>query len=211
MTEPNITKKIKILAIDDERDILYALQAIGQQMGWNVLCETNSLIALNKMETAKPDIILLDYHMPQQDGITILKKIRKKSRTVPVIVLTVDERQEIADQFMDAGASDFANKPIKVADLAARIRLHIQLLQKQFELRENAIVCKGINEATLKLIHDYCAAQADWFYIEDVVENVGLAYQTTVRYLQYLITEKHLTMVSDYGKVGRPRNKYKYI
>jgi two-component system response regulator DctR len=59
------------------------------------------------------------------------------------------------------------------------------------------------------MIVDYCRSADDWFYVEDAVQEVGLAYQTTVRYLQYLIAKDELQVVSDYGKVGRPRNKYK--
>ncbi len=206
-----IDKKVRVLAIDNEKDILYTLQAIGNTMGWQVYTETNSLLAVKRVAALKPDLVLLDYHMPQQDGLTTVKQIRGVDKYLPIIVLTVDERQEIANKFLDAGANDFATKPIKVPDLAARINIHIQLLQKQREAQAGALVTKGINEATLQRVYHYCRSVDGWFSIEDVAENSGLAYQTTVRYLQHLISKKELTVVSDYGKVGRPRNKYRYI
>lgn len=202
-------KKITILAVDDEQDILYTLEAVGMAVGWRVCTENNSIIAVNRVKVIKPDIILIDYHMPQQNGILTLKQMRKINSLVPIIVLTIDERQEIADKFLEAGASDFATKPIKVPDLVARINVHLRLLEKQREAQGRAIVCKGINESTLQLVREYCCSAENWFYVEDAVKNVGLAYQTTVRYLQYLIANNELLVVSDYGKVGRPRNKYK--
>lgn len=206
-----VDKKVKVLAIDNEKDILYTLQAIGNTMGWQVFTETNSLLTTKRIAAHKPDLVLIDYHMPNQDGLTTVKQIRQQDKQMPIIVLTVDESQEIADKFLDAGANDFATKPIKVPDLAARINIHIQLLQRQREAQASAMVTKGINEATLQLIYNYCRSVDGWFSIEDVAENAGLAYQTTVRYLQHLISRKELAVVSDYGKVGRPRNKYRYI
>jgi two-component system response regulator DctR len=203
-------KKIRILAIDDEPDILYTLKAVGSSMGWDVQTEADSTKGCQAFKALKPDLVLVDYHMPQQDGLVTVRLLRQMDRLVPIIVLTVDENQAIADRFLNAGANDFANKPIKVPDLAARINVHIQLLRKQHELEAGCQATKGINDCTLRLIYEYCQAQNDWFTIEDAVESVGLAYQTTVRYLQYLLNKKELVVMSYYGKVGRPRNKYKF-
>ena len=140
-----------------------------------------------------------------------VKAMRIVDKSIPIIVLTVDERQEIADEFLNAGANDFATKPIKVPDLVARIKVHLQHRQQQREAIDDAFVEKGINGRTLQLVRDYCRTVSGYFFNEDVAENVGLAYQTTVRYLQYLLSRKELKAVSDYGRVGRPRNKYQYV
>lgn len=201
-------KTTQILAVDDDKDILYTLQAIGITVGWNIHTESNSIVAVSHVKTLKPDLIVMDYHMPQQNGVLTVQQIRKIDPNVPIIVLTVDDRQEIADAFLDAGASDFANKPIRVPDLVARINVHLRLLQKQREAAGCFFVSKGINEATLQMVREYCHSQQDGFYIEDVARNVGLAYQTAVRYLQFLVAKDELVVICDYGKVGRPRNKY---
>ncbi|MDR2006808.1 MAG: response regulator [Acidaminococcales bacterium] len=203
-------RKTTILAIDDEKDIHYTLQAIGKAMNWLVYTESDPLTALARIYDLKPDVILLDYHMPRCNGLAALREIRKVHRDIPVIVLTVDERQEASDEFLDAGANDFANKPIRVPDLVARINVHLQLLQKQQELQLSAFATKGVNLATLKLVYAYCQKQAGWFTIDEAAVNVGLAYQTTVRYLQYLLGQKKLEVMSGYGKIGRPRNKYRW-
>jgi len=206
-----VAKGVKILAVDDERDILYTLQAIGRTMGWDVVTATDGLTGVEQVKRLRPDLILVDYHMPKQDGLKTVKAMRTIDQSVPIIVLTVDERQEIADEFLNAGASDFATKPVKVPDLVARIKVHLQYLQQQREATGDAFVEKGINNRTLQLVRGYCRTVSGYFYNEDVAENVGLAYQTTVRYLQYLLSRKELRAVSDYGRVGRPRNKYQYI
>ena len=114
-----MSKKPVILAVDDEKDILYTLEAIGNAVGWKVYTENNSSMAVNRLKALKPDIVLMDYHMPQQNGVITLQKMRTVDYRVPIIVLTVDERQEVADKFLAAGASDFATKPIRVPDLVA--------------------------------------------------------------------------------------------
>lgn len=207
----SVSKKITILAVDDEKDILYMLKAIGSAVGWHVCTEHNSTMAVDKVKILKPDLILMDYHMPPQNGLLTLKRMRQIDRVVPIIVLTVDTRQEIADEFFAAGATDFATKPIKVPDIVARLNVHIKLLERQREAQGRAIVCKGINEMTLQTIQEYCRFADDWFYVQDVAKNVGLAYQTAVRYLQYMITHGELLVINDYGTIGRPRNKYKFI
>lgn len=204
-----MNKPVRILAIDDEKDVLYTLQAIGASLGWQVFTVSDSTDSIRSFLAFRPDLVLVDYHMPKQDGLTTVKLLRRQHQTVPIIVLTVDERQEIADNFLDAGASDFANKPIKIPDLAARIKVHMHLLQQQQLLKGSAYCEKGINEATLQLVRSTCASTRSPFGIEDVAEETGLSYQTTVRYLQFLLGNNELTVTNNYGKVGRPKKKYR--
>ena len=205
-----MARRTKILAVDDERDILYTMKAIGRAMDWDMDVATDGLSGVEQVKRLKPDLVLLDYHMPKQYGLKTVQAMRTVDKAVPIIILTVDDRQEIADKFLNAGANDFATKPIKVPDLVARIKVHLQFLEQQREKIENPFVEKGINTRTLQLVRSYCTSAGGFFYIEDVAEKVGLAYQTAVRYLQYLLVRKELMAVSDYGRVGRPRNKYQY-
>ena len=202
-----LEKPLTILAIDDNQDILFTLMAIGETFGWKVCAESDSRLAVERVRKLEPDLILVDYHMPGQDGLSTVRHIRSQNRTVPIIVLTVDERQEIADLFLEAGANDFANKPIKVADLATRIRVHINIRQQQ----ESYTRDKGINSGTLEIVCACCQKFARPFLAEEVVESSGLAYQTVVRYLQYLQDQKRLQSSSHYGKVGRPKKKYQLV
>lgn len=201
-------KTVTILAIDDDQDILFTLAAIGRAYGWQVITESDGRAAAAKVRSLRPDLILVDYHMPGLDGLSTVGIIREQDRGVPIIVLTVDERQEIADRFLDAGASDFANKPIKIADLAARIKVHMQIRQQE---QSNLFRDKGINGATLELVRSFCLSAPGPFAAEEVAEGTGLAYQTIVRYLQYLQGRKELAASSSYGKVGRPRKKYQWL
>lgn len=203
-------RPLTLLAVDDDQDILFTLEAIGKTLGWRVHTERDGKLACEKVTSLQPDLILVDYHMPGLDGLSTVKAIRSRDRKTPIIVLTVDERQEVADRFLDAGANDFANKPVKLADLAARIKVHMQIRQQQ-ELAQSFMADKGINDATLKLVRTFCQQAPGSFLAEAAAEQTGLAYQTIVRYLQYLYSKKELSVASSYGKVGRPRKNYTYV
>ena len=135
--------------------------------------------------------------------------LRALSHTVPIIVFTIDESQEVADQFLQAGASDFALKPIKAPDIISRIKLHLRLLEREHQ--KQAPLDKGLSEATMQLVLDSLKEGGDYMTVNEVARSSGLAYQTVYRYLQYLIQNKKVEMGSIYGKVGRPRQLFRWV
>lgn len=219
-----MNKPITILSIDDDNEILYALQAIFDSQGWKSVIASDVENGLKAFWQFKPDIILMDYHLPRINGIEGVHILRQFSNTVPIIVFTIDENQEVADRFLEEGASDFALKPIKALDLISRINLHIQLMEHQPN-RINKIVynhrnnenmdldnhlAKGISYITLELIK-HNLSNENFLNAEVVVKATGLAHQTVYRYLQYMELEKTVEVHITYGKVGRPKNSYRLI
>ena len=110
-------RKITILSIDDEENIRFALGELFHFQGWEACSAPNVKKGLEQFRLHKPDIVLIDYHMPGINGVEGVQMLRALSHTVPIIVFTIDESQEVADQFLQAGASDFALKPIKAPDI----------------------------------------------------------------------------------------------
>ncbi len=204
----------KILVIDDDADIRFTISEICRFGGWEPLLAVNGQEGLEVFSLNNPELVLVDYHMPVQDGLNTVRAIRELDAWVPVLVLTVDERQEVADKFLDQGATDFALKPIKAPDLIARIRINLRIgeLQRQKQhQQEKVFVTKGISASTLTIIEDFLKIQQEALTIEEVTGQVGLAYQTVHRYLMYLVEEGKVQLECDYGKVGRPRNRYKWL
>lgn len=199
-------RKITILAIDDEENIRFALGELFRFQGWEACCAPTVEKGIEQFRLHRPDIVLIDYHMPGINGVEGVRLLRKLSRTVPIIVFTIDESQEVADQFLQAGASDFALKPIKAPDIISRIKLHLRLLEREQPAQP---LSKGLSEATLQLVLDSLKEGEDYMTVNEVAKSSGLAYQTVYRYLQYLIQNKKVEMVSIYGKVGRPRQLFR--
>ena len=191
------SREIKILLVDDEAEILYALKAVIETQGWTGLIAQNVKQALEIYKTDSPDIILIDYHMPHINGVEGVKMFRRQDPDIPIIVFTIDEDQGVADKFLEAGASDFATKPIKAPDIISRIRVHIRLMES--------------GSSTMELIKDAMSGEMQYLTVEEISGRTGLAYQTTYRYLQYLTTLEKVDVKSSYGKKGRPKQSYRLI
>ncbi len=203
-------KPIKILSIDDEEDIRYALKAIFDYEGWSGLMACNVEEGIGLFRKHQPDIVLIDYHLPRINGLKGVMMLRELSPNVPIIVFTIDEDQEVANRFIEAGASDFALKPIKTPDIISRIHLHIRLMESQNKrLTEEEKPVKGIGAPTLELIRECLQKTREFSTADQIAANTGLAYQTTYRYLQYLQAENFLEVKSNYGKIGRPKQEYR--
>lgn len=201
----------RILVIDDEPDILYTIREICHVGGWEPKLASNGKQGCDLFTVYRPNLVIVDYHMPGFDGLTTVKKIRQQDEAVSILVLTVDERQEIAEKFMTAGATDFAVKPIRSPDLISRIKINLkinEIQRKHMNEMQQVFVDKGISTATLSIICDFLKEQKEAVSIEQITAGVDLAYQTVHRYLQYLVEEGRVNAVPHYGKVGRPKNKY---
>jgi len=203
--------ELKILAIDDDEEILYALRAVFQFQGWTGITAADVPTGLELFRLKKPDLVLIDYHLPQVSGIRGVEMIRELDADVPIIVFTIDESQEVAEQFMAAGASDFALKPLKVPDIISRIRLHIRLLENQRKLKSRSGPQKGIDAGTLALVLGALERAEEPIAVETVAAETGLANQTVYRYLQNLIKQGRVEATQSYGKVGRPKQKYQLL
>jgi two-component system KDP operon response regulator KdpE len=119
----------RILIVDDELPIRRFLQTILEGEFSLHLAESG-YVALSAAATTKPDLILLDLGLPDLDGIEVIKRIREWS-PVPIIVLSVREREEEKVAALDAGADDYLTKPFGVNELQARIRAALRRTLQQ--------------------------------------------------------------------------------
>lgn len=203
----------KILIIDDDINILYALGAICEYKKWDHLGATDPIKGVKILKEKPIDMVIIDYHMPNMGGIEGVKKIREINKSIPILVLTIEEDQSVADRFIEAGANDFALKPIKAPDIISRINLNLQIANKIREVENNETIeeyKKGISKETRDIIINYLKLTDSYCNINNISKNTGLAYQTVHRYLQYLENENKVEVYYKYGKVGRPQKKYKY-
>lgn len=201
----------RLLIVDDDEMIRFTLQEICEFAGFESTTVDNGRRGLERFRQEQYDAILVDYHMPDMDGIETVKAIRVLDTEVPILVLTVDERQETMNRFLQAGATDFALKPVRAPDLISRINLNLKLSsiqRQQTTKKKDTMVTKGISDNTLNLIVDYLKTRTEPVTIEEITAGVGLAYPTVHRYISYLLEEEQVQVVSHYRKVGRPKNSY---
>jgi two-component system KDP operon response regulator KdpE len=111
----------RILVVDDEHAIQRFLRTALDVGEFSLHQAENGHGALAAAAALRPDLILLDLGLPDMDGVEVIRRIREWSQ-VPIIVLSVREREDDKVNALDAGADDYLTKPFGVGELLARIR-----------------------------------------------------------------------------------------
>lgn len=113
---------MRLLLAEDEKALSKALVTILKHNNYSVDAVYNGQDALDFLLCGNYDGAILDIMMPKMDGITVLKELRRKNKTLPVLMLTA--KSEIDDRVrgLDSGADDYLGKPFDVKELLARVR-----------------------------------------------------------------------------------------
>lgn len=122
--------KPKLLVIDDDQELCHLLVDYLTQEGFEVTAEHDGEAGVQAISHRTPDLVILDVMLPRQNGIDVLKSVRRAS-TVPVIMLTA--RREDSDRIvgLELGADDYVPKPCNPRELTARIRAVLRRMQPQ--------------------------------------------------------------------------------
>jgi class 3 adenylate cyclase len=128
----------KILIVDDEPFNLDLLEQELADYDYAIERATDGVEALEKTETFRPDVILLDYMMPKMNGLEVVKRLRASAqhKAIPVILLTAKATQEDKIAGLDAGADDYVTKPFDSFELLARVRAMLRIKQMHDTLDE---------------------------------------------------------------------------
>lgn len=124
---------LNVLVIDDEPPIRKLLRMGLATQGYQVLEAPNAKAALELMG-AKPDLIILDLGLPDMHGLDLLRDLRARSESVPIVVLSSRADEGAKVHALDLGADDYVTKPFGINELLARIRAALRhQLQSQGE------------------------------------------------------------------------------
>lgn len=127
---------LKILVIDDEISIGKFLKLALEANNYQVAIAHSGAEGLQKVVSINPDLVILDFGLPDMQGIEVLHEIRSWSQ-VPIIFLTVRDGDDDKVQALDGGADDYLTKPFSIPELNARIRVALRHSKTD---DENAII-----------------------------------------------------------------------
>jgi signal transduction histidine kinase len=125
----------RVLIIDDEKVILDLTSIILKNRGYRVFAALSAQEGFEVIEKERPELVLLDYMMPNMDGFTALKEIRRCYPECYVIMFTGKGSESIAVELMKAGASDYVLKPFNNQDLVERIESVLKLRAVELQNR----------------------------------------------------------------------------
>jgi len=130
-------KDFIILVVDDVQENLQLLISMLNKKGYRISFANSGKQALERIKNIKPDLILLDLMMPELNGIEVCKRLKanQETREIPIIFITANHEQNKLLQAFEVGAVDYIKKPIKEAEILARVKNHLELKKTKDELK----------------------------------------------------------------------------
>lgn len=120
----------KILVVDDEKPIADIIKYSLEQEGFSVLVAYDGGEALRLALLERPDLIVLDIMLPEKDGFTVCREIRK-DLTVPILMLTAKDTEMDKVLGLELGADDYVTKPFSTRELIARVRAILRRMKEE--------------------------------------------------------------------------------
>jgi two-component system KDP operon response regulator KdpE len=114
-----------ILVVDDEPQITRVLRTSLSAQGYDIRVANSGEMALEIMKDWAPNLIITDLSMPSVDGIQLCRRVRAVSQ-IPILVLSVRDKEQQKVEALDAGADDYVTKPFSMNELLARVRANLR-------------------------------------------------------------------------------------
>lgn len=130
---------MKVVVVDDSMPNAMYMEGLAKKIDFvDTILFTDPSEALQWCRAEQPDLILLDFVMPEMNGSEFIRRLleERDNRNVPIIVITADEERATLHQALEAGATDFIRKPVDPTELIARTRNLLKLRGNQIELAE---------------------------------------------------------------------------
>jgi two-component system KDP operon response regulator KdpE len=174
----------KILVVDDEPAIRRFLRTSLTAQGYDVVEADTAAAALSEAAREKPDVIVLDLGLPDQDGLEVVRRIRAQ-QTTPIVVLSVrdDERGKV--EALDLGADDYVVKPFGMDELIARLRA---ALRHGLQAQGTAPLFEA-GELKVDLVHRHVWARGEEVHLSPKEYDL---LAELVRHAGKVLTHKHL-------------------
>ena len=113
---------MKILIAEDDTHIRMGLEKVLQREGYTTIGAENGQLALQMYKEQKPDFVILDIMMPELDGYSVCKEIRKTNEHIPIVFLSAKDEEIDRVIGLELGADDYISKPFGIHEIRARIK-----------------------------------------------------------------------------------------
>jgi DNA-binding response OmpR family regulator len=166
---------MQVLLVEDDRQLAAGLQKALHNAGFACNHVETGAAALLAVKTEIPDIVLLDIGLPDTDGITVLKALRKTNAELSVILLTARDSVEDKVAGLDSGADDYLAKPFDVSELLARLRA---VERRLGTVKSNVISLNKVDLDTANQFVSLAGTEIDlsrkeYMLLKSLMENAG--------------------------------------
>jgi len=197
------SNKYKILVIEDEKHIQHLLAVLLEANGYQVITAASCQSGTMLFASHRPDLVLLDLGLPDEDGMEFLRTLRKDSLT-PVIVLSARTGEQDKVNALDSGANDYVTKPFGSAELMARVRTALRDARRS----NGADSFSGGKFSSGGLVIDYDARrvfieQTEIKLTQTEYNIIALLSQHAGKVLTYTAIIKHIWGYNDLGSTKK--------
>lgn len=135
----------RILLADDDPNCLDAIDQILRRDGYQTFTIDNGRAAIEAINKNEIDLAILDFNMPDMDGLHVLHEIRRMRRNFPVILMTAEPSKELRFASLDAGAYSFITKPIHIPSFRQIVAKALQTPRiRTVEVRRQLVITRWI-------------------------------------------------------------------
>ncbi|RUL57024.1 response regulator [Lysinibacillus antri] len=227
---------IKVLLVEDDPMVREVnRQFIERVEAFKVIdmC-SNGVLGYKKIVELKPDLVIMDIFMPEQDGLQTLRQIRTDNLPVDVITVTAANDMQTIQQILHLGVYDYIMKPFTFERIQQTLLNYYHFKQLSIgvqdvtqeeldemihpyreveestnnEVRMSMELPKGFNRSTLNKVLKFLKDSKEGASADDVAAAIGVARVTARRYLDFLEKQNFIKVDVHYGGVGRPINHY---
>ncbi len=122
-------KNTVVLIVDDDPTTTVMLKHILQQVGFQTACATSGDEGITLARSLRPDLILLDVHLPDKNGFSVCRDIRSNPETADTPIIFISANEEVSSKVLgfEAGGVDYVTKPLAGIEVIARVKTHLRL------------------------------------------------------------------------------------
>ncbi|MFB7290115.1 response regulator [Actinacidiphila glaucinigra] len=223
---------IDVLVVDDDFRVVEINAAyVAKVPGFRVTARAHTAAqALATLERMHVDLVLLDHYLPDETGLTLVRRMRQLGHTADVIMVTAARDVATVQAAMRFGALQYLVKPFSFAGLRGKLDAYAALRrtldgvggrgeagQEQVDRIFGALrtagaapaeLPKGHSAPTADLVRKVLTEAARPLSAHEVAERAGISRSTAQRYLKFLEREGRISLTLKYGDTGRPEHRY---